>query len=84
MRSTLLKLLAGFLQGGEEGQDLVEYALLCTLISLSFVASSSGTSTAVNKVFTNVSNSLSQSQSPTGGGQGSSTGGGQSSSGDPE
>ena len=80
MRSTLLKLLARFpfLKGGEEGQDLIEYGLLCSLISLSLIASTSGLSSSVNKMFTNISNALSpsqsQSQSPTGGGQTSATG----------
>ena len=86
MRSTLLKLLAKFpgLKGGEEGQDLVEYGLLCTLISLSLIASATGVSTSVNRMFTNISNALlptqSQSQLPTGGGQSSTTGAGQGSS----
>ena len=82
MRSTLRKLLARLpsLMGGEEGQDLVEYGLLCTLLSLSFIASAPGVSSAVNKVFTNVSNSLSQSQPSTDGSQGGSSGGGQGSS----
>ena len=85
MRSTLLKLLARFtfLRGGEEGQDLIEYGLLCSLISLSLIASASGVSTSVNKMFSNVSNALlpsqSQSQLPTGGGQSSTTGAGQGS-----
>ena len=83
MRSTLRKLLARLpsLMGGEEGQDLVEYGLLCTLLSLSFIASAPGVSSAVNKVFTNVSNSLTQSQPSTDGGQGGSSGGGQGSGG---
>jgi Flp pilus assembly pilin Flp len=64
MRGTLLKLpftVLG-LKKSEEGQDLVEYALLCTLISLSLIASVSGISSAVNNIFANMSNSLAQSQ----------------------
>ena len=85
MRSTLLKLLARFpfLKMGEEGQDLIEYGLLCSLISLSLIASTSGMSSSVNKMFTNISNAISpsqsQSQSPTGGGQSSTAGVGQGS-----
>ena len=43
---------------GEEGQDLVEYALLVSLIALSAIAGVSHVATAVTKVFTNVSTSL--------------------------
>ena len=42
----------------EEGQDLVEYALLVSLIGLPAIAGVSHVSPAVNKVFTNVSTSL--------------------------
>jgi pilus assembly protein Flp/PilA len=42
----------------EQGQDLVEYALLIALISLTVITSVSGVATAVNTVFSNVSNSL--------------------------
>lgn len=43
----------------EEGQDLVEYALLVTLISLAVTASMSGVATALSKVFSSASTSLS-------------------------
>ena len=43
---------------GDEGQDLVEYALLLCLISLVLISSISGISTAVNATFSNISNSL--------------------------
>lgn len=73
MRGTLLKLpftVLG-LKKSEEGQDLIEYALLCTLISLSLIASVSGISSAVNNIFANMSNSLAQSQpQPAAGGAG--------------
>lgn len=42
----------------EQGQDLVEYALLIALISLTVITSVKGVATAVNTVFSNVSNSL--------------------------
>jgi pilus assembly protein Flp/PilA len=42
----------------EEGQDLVEYALVLTIISLALVFSISGIATAVNSAFSNISSSL--------------------------
>ena len=42
----------------EEGQDLVEYALLVALIALVCVTSISNVATAVTTVFANISNSL--------------------------
>jgi len=60
MHDALLMLYVRFqnLTGSEEGQDLVEYALLCTLIALGLIASIGNIATALNKVFTNVSTSL--------------------------
>jgi pilus assembly protein Flp/PilA len=46
------------LMSREEGQDLVEYALLVSLITLVCIAGVGYVATAVNKVFTNISNSL--------------------------
>jgi len=46
------------LMHGEEGQDLVEYALLLCLISLSLILSINGIATAVDGVFTKISSSL--------------------------
>lgn len=43
----------------EEGQDLVEYALLITLVALGAVAGISSVSSALATVFTNISNTLS-------------------------
>jgi len=60
MRDTFLKLhvkLQG-LKNGEEGQDLVEYALLVALIALVCVAGVSNVAGAVNGVFSNISASL--------------------------
>jgi pilus assembly protein Flp/PilA len=42
----------------EEGQDLVEYALLVCLIALAAISGVRHVATAVTSVFTNVSNSL--------------------------
>jgi pilus assembly protein Flp/PilA len=61
MNNTLLKLYVKFqhLKNGEEGQDLVEYALLVALIALVCVTGVSNVASAINKVFSNISNSLS-------------------------
>ncbi len=51
-----------FLQGlkeSEEGQDLVEYALLVALIALAAISGVNHVATAVTKVFSNISASLS-------------------------
>jgi pilus assembly protein Flp/PilA len=42
----------------EEGQDLVEYALLVSLIALAVIAGAGNVATAVTSVFTKISNSL--------------------------
>jgi pilus assembly protein Flp/PilA len=42
----------------EEGQDLVEYALLVALIALVCISGVSNVATAVNNVFSNISSSL--------------------------
>jgi pilus assembly protein Flp/PilA len=42
----------------EEGQDLVEYALLVALIALAAITGVSKVATAVNLVFSNISSSL--------------------------
>ena len=60
MNSLFLKLLAKFqsLKNGEEGQDLVEYALLVSLIALVCISGVSKVATAVNTVFATISSSL--------------------------
>jgi pilus assembly protein Flp/PilA len=60
MSTTFLKLHLKFqgLKNGEEGQDLVEYALLVALIALVCVTGVSNVATAINTVFTNISSSL--------------------------
>lgn len=59
MNHTLLNLYVKF-QGlkNEEGQDLVEYALLVALIALVCVTGVSNVASAVNTVFSNISASL--------------------------
>jgi len=60
MNNLLLKLymqLQG-LRTGEEGQDLVEYALLLTMISLALITSMNSIAKAVTTVFSNISGSL--------------------------
>jgi pilus assembly protein Flp/PilA len=42
----------------EEGQDLVEYALLVALIALAAIAGVKNVATAVTSVFNNISTSL--------------------------
>lgn len=46
------------LQSSEQGQDLVEYALLVCLIALGGIAGVRHVATAVTNVFSNVSSSL--------------------------
>jgi len=43
----------------EEGQDLVEYALVVALISLGAVATMSSLGTAINGIFTTIGTTLS-------------------------
>jgi pilus assembly protein Flp/PilA len=42
----------------EEGQDLIEYALLTTLVSLALVAAMGTLATAISGAFTNASTQL--------------------------
>ncbi len=60
MRNSLLNMYVKFqgLKNGEEGQDLVEYALLVALIALVCITGVSNVATAVNTVFSNISGSL--------------------------
>jgi pilus assembly protein Flp/PilA len=60
MRNSLLNLYVKFqgLKNGEEGQDLVEYALLVALIALVCITGVGNVATAVNTVFSNISSSL--------------------------
>ena len=60
MNSTLLNLFVKFqgLKNNEEGQDLVEYALLVSLIALVCVSGVNSVATAVVGVFNTISTSL--------------------------
>jgi pilus assembly protein Flp/PilA len=42
----------------EQGQDLVEYALLVSLIALSCITGMKGVATFLNNTFSNISNSI--------------------------
>jgi pilus assembly protein Flp/PilA len=46
------------LKRDEQAQDLVEYALLMSLISLTLISGINGIATAVTHVFSNISSSL--------------------------
>jgi pilus assembly protein Flp/PilA len=60
MRNILLNMYVKFqgLKNGEEGQDLVEYALLVALIALVCITGVNNVATAVNTVFSSISSSL--------------------------
>jgi len=60
MNNLYLNLYAKFqgLKNGEEGQDLVEYALLVALIALVCITGVNNVATAVNGVFNTISSSL--------------------------
>jgi pilus assembly protein Flp/PilA len=60
MNELFLKLFVKFqgLKNSEEGQDLVEYALLVCLIALAAITGVKHVASAVTAVFSNVSSSL--------------------------
>ncbi len=60
MNNCLLRLLVKFqtVTLREEGQDLVEYALVVGLISVAAVATLKGAATAVNGLLTSISTAL--------------------------
>jgi pilus assembly protein Flp/PilA len=61
MNDLLLKIYVrvSTLLRSDEGQDLVEYALLLTLISMSLISSMNGIAKTLNTTFSNISSSLS-------------------------
>ncbi|MGA2886486.1 MAG: Flp family type IVb pilin [Terracidiphilus sp.] len=63
MNNMLLKLYVKFqdLKSREEGQDLVEYALVVALIALGAVAGMSALAGGINAVFTTISTTLKNS-----------------------
>ena len=60
MNDLSLRLYVKFLRliSGEQGQDLVEYALLVCLIALAAIGSVNHIAAAVTKIFSNISTSL--------------------------
>jgi pilus assembly protein Flp/PilA len=60
MNTMLLNLYVKFqsLMNREEGQDLIEYALLAALIALAATVAIKGIGTQVNTLFTNISTTL--------------------------
>ncbi len=60
MNDALLKLYAGLqaLRNGEEGQDLVEYGLLVTLIALVCISGIENMASGLDAAFSNISTSL--------------------------
>jgi len=60
MSNTFMNLYVKFqgLKQDEQGQDLVEYALLVALIALVCVSGVNNVATAINSVFTSISSSL--------------------------
>jgi len=60
MMSAILKLhmFQHGLLSKEEGQDLVEYALLVSLVALGCITSVGYVATAITKIFNNISTSL--------------------------
>ena len=60
MNNALLKLYIMFqnLKNDEQGQDLVEYALLICMVALASIVGVGKVATAVTTVFTNISSSL--------------------------
>jgi len=60
MNNMLLKLYVKFqdLKNSEEGQDLVEYALVVALIAFGATAGMTSLATGINTAFSNVSSQL--------------------------
>lgn len=54
----LLVLKAQMILNNEEGQDLIEYALLVGFISLAAIAAISGISTNLKAIYSNISTQL--------------------------
>ena len=60
MNNLFLKLYVKFqeLMNSEEGQDMVEYALVVALIALAATAAMQGVGTALTNRFTNISSAI--------------------------
>jgi pilus assembly protein Flp/PilA len=63
MKDLMLKMYAKMqtLMAAEEGQDLVEYALVVALIAFGAVAGMGALSTEINKAFNDISSDLASS-----------------------
>ena len=55
---SMLALKAQMILNNEEGQDLIEYALLVGFISLAAVAAIQGISTELNSIYTTIATKL--------------------------
>jgi pilus assembly protein Flp/PilA len=64
MTLNLLMQLRKFLKRNDEGQDLLEYALLVALIALVAVGAVTTTGSGVSTIFTNISGQLSSAATP--------------------
>ena len=60
LNNLILRVICVFqnLANGDEGQDLVEYALLTSLIALAAIGGVSKVATAVTSIFTKISTSI--------------------------
>ncbi len=60
LQGTILRLYVKLqnLASNQDGQDLVEYALLCTLIALALIASVNQFASSVTNMFATISSSL--------------------------
>jgi pilus assembly protein Flp/PilA len=60
MNGLFLKMYVKFQEvtSREDGQDLVEYALLLTMVSLALISGIKGITTAITTVFSNISTTL--------------------------
>jgi pilus assembly protein Flp/PilA len=60
MNALLLKLQLKFqeLRNREDGQDLVEYALVCALLAFGIVSGMSNVAKGIDTAFSNISSSL--------------------------
>jgi pilus assembly protein Flp/PilA len=60
MNQTLLKLYVKFqeLKSSEQGQDLIEYGLLVSMVALAAISGEKGVASAVTHMFTNISSSV--------------------------
>jgi pilus assembly protein Flp/PilA len=59
MKANFLRIVRN-LHNDESGQDLIEYALVASLIALAAVAAIQGVGTQVNTIFSNISATLSK------------------------